>query len=112
KDYILKIHRKYQLTTLLVSHDTRKIYKMADKVLLKKKKKILGWGSPQEVFKNAIATNSLQLEGIVIELLADDFVKVKIGANLLTLKRKQSLEIGDKVQVTTTTLNASISSGN
>jgi len=111
QDYILKIHRKYQLTTLLVSHDTREIYKMADKVLVLEEGKMLGWGSPQEVLKNTTATNSLQLTGTVVELLADDFVKVKIGPNLLTLKSTQSLEVGDTIQVTATTLNASISSG-
>ena len=111
QDYILKIHQKYQLTTLLVSHDTREIYKMADKVLVLEEGKMLGWGSPQEVLKNTTATNSLQLTGTVIELLADDFVKVKIGTNILTLKQNQSLKIGATIQVTATTLNASISSG-
>lgn len=112
QDYILKIHRQYQLTTLLVSHDTREIRKMADKVLVLEAGKILGWGSPQEVLKSTIATNSLQLEGRVMELLADDFVKVKIGDNLLILKSNQLLTIGDKVQITTTALNASISPKN
>ncbi|MFK7983491.1 MAG: ABC transporter ATP-binding protein [Saprospiraceae bacterium] len=110
QDYILKIHRQYQLTTLLVSHDTREINKMADKVLVLKEGKLSGWGSPQEVLKNTIAANNLQLVGTVIELLADDFVKVKIGANILTLKNNQFLKIGNKVQITTTTLNTSISS--
>ena len=112
QDYILKIHQKYQLTTLLVSHDTREISKMADKVLVLEAGKIIGLGSPQEVLKNTIATNSLHLEGVVIELLANDFIKVKIGANLLTLKSNQSLKIGDKIQVTTTAFNTSISSRN
>ncbi len=109
QDYILKTHQKYQLTTLLASHDTREISKMADKVLVLEAGKIIGWGSPQEVLKNTIATNSLQLEGEVMELLADDFVKVKIGANVLILKRNHSLKTGDKVQIITTTLNTSIS---
>jgi len=108
QDYILKIHQKYQLTTLLVSHDTREIYKMADKVLVLEEGEIMGWGSPEEVLKNTIATNNLQLEGEVIELLADNFIKVKIGVNLLTLKNNQTLKIGDKVQVISNTLNVFI----
>lgn len=112
QDYILKIHRKYQLTTLLVSHDTREIYKMADKVLVLAEGKMMGWGSPQAVFKDTIATNSLQLEGEVMELLANGFIKVKIGANLLIIKdgqrNKQSLKIGDKVEVISNTLNTII----
>jgi len=112
QNYILKIHRKYQLTTLLVSHDTREIYKMADKVLVLEEGKMTEWGSPQAILKNTIATNHLQLEGEVIELLADDFVKVKIGVNFLTLKNNQSLKIGDKIQVISNTLNAFISPKN
>ena len=54
-----------------------KIYKMADKVLVLEEGKMTGWGSPQAIFKDTIATNSLQLEGAVIELLADGFLKVK-----------------------------------
>ena len=32
QDYILKLHSKYQLTTILVSHDTKELQKMADQI--------------------------------------------------------------------------------
>jgi len=105
QDYILKIHRKYQLTTLLVSHNTQEIYKMADKVLVLEEGKTKGWGSPKEIFKDTIVTNSLQLEGVVVKLLEGSFIKVKIGDNLLTLKNTQLLKVGDKIQVISNMLN-------
>lgn len=106
QDYILKIHRKYELTTLLVSHDTREIYKMADKVLVLEEGKIKGWGNPQEVFKNILTLNNLQLVGKVIQIqIKNDhyIVSVKIGENIIEVnkKRKNSLglAIGDKVVI-------------
>ena len=108
QDYILKIHRKYQLTTLLVSHDTREIYKMADKVLVLAEGKMMGWGSPQVVFKDTIATNSLQLEGTIIQII-DSIATIQVGQNLLTIpinvEEKHQRKIGDKVQFQTNTIH-------
>ena len=34
QDYLLKVHRKYELTTILVSHDITEVTKLSDRVLI------------------------------------------------------------------------------
>ncbi len=53
--YILKLHRQYKLTTLLVSHDLPEVLRMADRVVLLEQGKIAGRGKPQEVLAKQIA---------------------------------------------------------
>lgn len=50
QNYILQVHRRYQLTTILVSHDQREIERLADRVLVLENGKIVADGTPQEIF--------------------------------------------------------------
>lgn len=50
QDYILKIHRQFNLTIILVSHDQREIERLADRVLLLENGKIVKDGTPEEIF--------------------------------------------------------------
>lgn len=115
QDYILKIHQKYQLTTLLVSHDTREIRKMADKVLVLEAGKIIKSGTPQVVFAKNTGTKEYQLSGTVIQIKDEgnsSLISVKIGENIIEIEKgKQAqriLKIGDKMMLSTTVLNATL----
>ncbi len=115
QDYILKIHQKYQLTTLLVSHDTREINKMADKVFVLEAGKIIKSGTPQAVFaKNRIA-KEYQLSGTVIEIKDKGnryAISVKIGGNIIEVEKgkqeQNALKVGDVILLSTTVLNATL----
>ncbi|MFK7936847.1 MAG: ATP-binding cassette domain-containing protein [Saprospiraceae bacterium] len=48
--YILQVHRRYQLTTIIVSHDKNEIERLADRVLILADGKIIADGTPQQVF--------------------------------------------------------------
>lgn len=54
QDYILEYHQKFNLTTILVSHDFNEIIKLSKRVLLLEGDKIQKDGSPKEVFENPI----------------------------------------------------------
>lgn len=49
QDYILKIHREFNLTTLMVSHDLAEVSKMSKRVLILEEGIIRKDGPPQEV---------------------------------------------------------------
>lgn len=109
QDYILKIHQKYNLTTLLVSHDTREIYKMADQVMLLAEGKLKAWGSPNTILKNKL--NNFQLEGEIVQIM-DSTATIKVGKNLLSLsitnKEERHWEIGDTVHLNLEMIKASM----
>lgn len=112
QDYILKIHQQYELITLLVSHDTQEILKMADKVLVLEAGKIIKSGTPQTIFAASTIKKEYQLSGTVIKIQDKGnnyVVSVKIGDNSVEVERKKKgqtdLVIGDKVIVSTMALN-------
>lgn len=51
---IIKLHNKYKMTTILVSHDIPEIFSLADHVLKIKNNKIEECGSPKEAFDKEI----------------------------------------------------------
>jgi molybdate transport system ATP-binding protein len=50
QDFILKLHQRYQLTILLVTHDLAEIFRLADQVVELDNGKITRQGSPDAVF--------------------------------------------------------------
>jgi len=84
QDYILKLHQKYELTTLLVTHDIAEILRMSDHIIELKHGKILQEGAPKEVFGHTEINSNFQFTGTVLEISSEDFIHfitVKIGQN-------------------------------
>jgi molybdate transport system ATP-binding protein len=50
QEYLLKIHRRYQLTTLLVSHHLPEVLRLSDKVIVLEKGSVTREGAPLELF--------------------------------------------------------------
>ncbi|GHB79504.1 sulfate/molybdate ABC transporter ATP-binding protein [Persicitalea jodogahamensis] len=50
QDYLLEIHRRYQLTILLVTHDLGEIFRLADQVVKMDEGKIMNQGTPEQVY--------------------------------------------------------------
>lgn len=104
QDYILELHRSFQLTTILVSHDFSEIKKMAEKVYWLEDGQILKMGKPEEVFHMAPAGNIPELQGTVQEIytrLGKSKIRVRIGDNLvevpLSPEQARSLHINSPV---------------
>jgi molybdate transport system ATP-binding protein len=112
QDYILRVHEKYKLTTILVSHDLPEIFKMSDKILLLVKGKIEKSGTPSEVFLSKKISGKYRFTGTVIEKSKNDVVYVVgvlVGNNLIkviaTEEEGNQLGIGDKVMVVSKAFN-------
>ena len=62
KDEILKLHKTFGTTTIMVSHDMDASYQLADRILVLEQGKIIADGSPQELFKkNSTVTYTLDI---------------------------------------------------
>jgi molybdate transport system ATP-binding protein len=112
QDYILRVHEKYKLTTILVSHDLPEIFKLSDKIFLLKNGKIERSGSPSEVLLSNNISGKYRFTGTIIEKTKNDVVHVVgvlVGNNLIkviaTEDEGESLNIGDRVMVVSKAFN-------
>ena len=110
--YILKLHREYDLTTILVSHDTSEILKMSDRMIVLDQGKIIRDGSPSEVFTHKEVSGKFQFIGEVIKIEKQDFIfilSILIGQELVKVVADESevsnLSQGDKVLVASKAFN-------
>lgn len=113
QDYILKIHQKYAMTTILISHEISEIIKMSDYVFMLDQGKIIKQGNPIDLLTNKSIDQEIQFIGEIIliekEINHKHIVTLLTGANIIHLsidkKRLSALKIGDKVQVTSDTFS-------
>ncbi len=83
QDYLWEVHRKFELTTIIVSHDSHEITKLADAVFVLKNGKLTATGAPVEILSNSsdstgiviaiekaenTATVTLEVEGQILKI--------------------------------------------
>jgi molybdate transport system ATP-binding protein len=112
QDYILSMHRKFTLTTILVSHDAGEIFKLSDEVLLLKNGKIIQRSTPARFYSSQEVSGKFKFTGEVISIEKSDvifIVTIIIGNNLVKIVADQSevtdLSIGDEVLVASKAFN-------
>ncbi len=106
QDYILASHRKYGLTTLLVTHDQSEINKLTDQVLIIEEGKIINQGTPEELFSTEIPKKGAHLEGIFLGLKKRNdqyWLLLKIKGETITIPvgtdRPTGLMIGQPITI-------------
>ncbi|MBZ4035413.1 ATP-binding cassette domain-containing protein [Flavobacterium sp. 17A] len=112
QDYILKIHQKYQLTTLMISHSIAEIFKLSDQVIVLDKGKIIKEGTPATVFSEQKISSKFQLTGEIISITKSDvvyIVQISSGNNIVkviaTEEDAKEYRIGQKVLVASKAFN-------
>lgn len=112
QDYIIQAHRKYKLTTILVSHDIAEIYKMSDQVIVLENGKISKEGTPEQVFSSRLVSGKFQFVGEILKIEKENFVyivSVLIGNNVVKIiameEEIQDLEMGNKVLLASKAFN-------
>ncbi|MEM6699007.1 MAG: ATP-binding cassette domain-containing protein, partial [Bacteroidota bacterium] len=108
--YLLRVHQRYNLTTILVSHDVQEISKMADFVLEIKEGKIIKKGTPQEIF---YMLGTLSFEGIIIKVerqLEFTQLQIKIRTEIINweVEKDSDWKIGDRIELSAQTINHTI----
>jgi len=64
QDYILKVHREFGLTTLMISHDLIEVIKMSQRVLVMSQGRIAKDGKPADVLPLGILKEMIEKGGI------------------------------------------------
>lgn len=112
QDYILHVHRKYNLTTILVSHEMSEIFKLSDQILVLENGTITGQGTPMDIFTNRHISGKFQFTGEILQIEKEDIIyiiSVLIGNNLVKVVADQSevqqFSIGEKVLVASKAFN-------
>ena len=112
QDYLLTIHREYNPTIILVSHDVGEIFKLCEKVYLLDEGNIDRSGSPIEMFGNSKVSGKFQFTGEVIEIQKEDviyIVSVLIGSHITKVvadfTEVEDLKPGDQVLVASKAFN-------
>jgi molybdate transport system ATP-binding protein len=111
QDHILKLHKQFNLTTILVSHDLAEIYKMSDKIIMLENGKITKQGPISEILLYQ-KTGEFQFTGEVISIEKLDLlhvVSVSIDKNIIKAfipePDHEQLKEGDKVLISLQALN-------
>ena len=76
QEYLVRVHREFQLTTLLVTHSISEISRLANKVLVLEKGKIIREGLPSEVLLKHNVSGKFKFVGEVISLEPTDLMFV------------------------------------
>lgn len=113
--FISEAHQRFNLTTLLVSHDVGEILKLSDHMLILSEGKIINRGAPAALFSNKEVSGKFQFTGEILDITRQDFIfviSVLIGKNLVKVVADESdtrnLSIGDKVLVASKAFNPMI----
>jgi len=104
QDEILRLHRSFGLTTLIVSHDLGEVYKLSDRVLLIERGKISRNGRPAAVFSDRHVSGKFQFIGEVLAIEPDEVVyavAVLVGNQVVTViataEEIDGIGVGDRV---------------
>lgn len=112
QDYILKVHRLLNLTTILVSHDISEIFKMSNRVIRINKGRIVNDGIAHEVYSERYISGKFRFTGEVLKIEVSDvvfIVSVLVGNNIIkvvsTKEEAEKLRTGDKVMIVSKAFN-------
>lgn len=106
QDELATLHRRFGLTTIMVSHDLSEVFKLSEKVLHLGGGRIVESGTPREVFLQNRMSGRLNLHAQVLDIRKEDVVHVVtllIGQEVIDVVASEDevmhLRSGDSVSV-------------
>ena len=112
---ILTLHKEFNTTTIMVSHDPSEIYKLASRVLVLKEGKISDDGSTKEILLKHSGSQKFSFSGELLDIHRVDVIYVAvvaIGQQLVEVvlsdEEQKGLKIGDRVNVATKAFNPTL----
>ena len=105
---ILTLHKEFDTTTIMVSHDPSEMYRLASRVVVLNQGKIINDGLPKDVLLKTKGSQKLSFEGELLDIVKVDVIHVaivSIGQQLVEVvigkDEVSTLKIGQKVNVST-----------
>jgi len=103
---ILLLHKEFQTNTIMVSHDSSEIYRLANRVIVLDQGKIVANGTPRDILLQTKQGINGSFEGELLEIRQADILFVAviaIGQQLVEVvidkEQKDILQIGQKISV-------------
>jgi len=116
---LLKIHQRFGITTILVSHNMAEIFRLSNRVLIIDEGKILQDGIPSDIFVGKKISGKFRFEGEVIEIHQSDVIyilTIAVGNNIVkvisTAKEAEKVKIGNRVVIASKAFNPLLMSAN
>ena len=113
---ILKLHKEFGTTTIMVSHDPSEIYRLADRVIVLDQGKVVQDGTPKEVLLKTQGSQKFSLTGELLDIVKADVIHIAVVAIgqqivevVLDADEAASFVIGERVQVSTKACSPSLS---
>ena len=105
---ILTLHREFNTTTIMVSHDPSEIYRLAQRVVVLNSGKVINDGSTKDVLLHTSGSQKFSFEGEILEIQKVDVIFIaiiSIGQQLVEVviskDEAKNLKVGDSVNVGT-----------
>jgi molybdate transport system ATP-binding protein len=105
---ILTLHKEFNTTTIMVSHDPSEIYRLASRVIVLNHGEIINDGTPKEILLKTSGSAKFAFEGELLDIIKVDVINVaivSIGQQLVEIvisnEEVENLIIGQKVNVST-----------
>ena len=112
QEYLLQIHKKYKLTTILVSHDIGEIVKLSDCVFELQNGRVIKKGTASDFFGLNKTSAKFRFSGEVLKIVHEDVVyviSVLIGNDIIKVvsdrREANGLKVGDQVLVASKAFN-------
>ena len=112
QEYLLKVHKKYKLTTILVSHDIAEIVKLSDSVFELQNGSVVKKGTATDFFGLNKTSANFRFSGEVLKIQKEDVlyvISVLIGNDIIRVvsdpKEAELLKVGDQVLVASKAFN-------
>ncbi len=111
-DEVLRLQKKYGLTTIIVSHDVAEVYKLTSRVLVLEAGKIVADGSPEEVFSTGQTSGKFRFTGEILAIQKMDVMyalTVLIGSQIVRVvamsDEATTLVVGSKIMLVSKAFN-------
>ena len=105
---ILKLHKEFKTTTIMVSHDPSEIYRLASRVLVLENGKLIDDGKPKDVLLKTQGSQKFSFEGELLDIKKVDVIFIaiiSIGQQLVEVvvssQEAKELSVGQSVRVST-----------
>lgn len=115
QDELLSIHKEFQTTTIMVSHDPSEIYKLADEMIVLDNGKLINKGNPKSLLLKTKGSQKFSFQGEVLEIKKVDTVFIAIVAVgqqitqvVLAKSQLNDLKVGDTVHINAKAFNLSL----
>jgi molybdate transport system ATP-binding protein len=105
---ILLLHKKFETTTIMVSHDLSEIYKLSNQLIELQNGKVIKYGDTKKLLLDSTNSQKFSFQGEIIDIKKVDVINIaviSIGQQLvevvLSSQEVQNLNIGQNITVGT-----------